>query len=147
MASLETKLGLLPGMTALLLDAPGAALELLKAAAPPGMTFETARRNAGHTLYDLIFFWPRSLDGLAARFDALQWNMEPDGALWVVTPKQAVARKRGITFSWNEMQAAALSTDLVDNKIASLDQEEYATRFVIRRERRQAYRGPAAPPG
>jgi hypothetical protein len=147
MASLATKLGLLPGMTALLLDAPGAALDLLAQAAPAGVAFDTARRNAGHTHYDLIFFWPRSLDGLATRFDALQWDMEPDGALWVVMPKQAAARQHGITFSWNEMQAAALSTDLVDNKIASLDQEEYATRFVIRRERRQAFRDPATRPG
>jgi hypothetical protein len=146
MASLATKLGLLPGMTALLLDAPGAAVGLLEAEAPTGMTIETSHRNASHTRYDLIFFWPRSLEGLASRFDALQWDMEPDGALWVVMPKQAAAKKRGITFSWNEMQAAALSTDLVDNKIASLDQEEYATHFVIRRERRHAYRSVAARP-
>jgi hypothetical protein len=37
------------------------------------------------------------------------------------------------------MQAAALTTDLVDNKIVSLSDEEYATRFVIRRERRANY--------
>jgi hypothetical protein len=144
MASLATKLGLVPGMTMLLLDAPGAALELIKAAAPEGVTLETSHRSGSR--YDLVFFWPRSLEGLAARFAALEWDIEPDGALWVVMPQQAAARKRGLTFTWNEMQAAALSTDLVDNKIASLDQEGYATRFVIRRERRQAYRNPGARP-
>jgi hypothetical protein len=145
MASLATKLGLLPGMTALLLDASSVALEVLAGAAPAGVVLETTERAANR--YDMIFIWPRSLDGLAARFAALQWVIEPDGALWVVMPKQATARKRGLTFSWNEMQAAALSTDLVDNKIASFDQEEYATRFVIRRERRQAYLDPAARSG
>jgi hypothetical protein len=144
MASLATKLGLLPGMMVLLLDAPGAALELLTGAAPAGVVVETTEQTA--TLYDMVFFWPRSLERLGARFDELQWVMDPDGALWVAMPKQAAAKKRGITFSWNEMQAAALSTDLVDNKIATLDQEEYATRFVIRRERRQAYRDPGTRP-
>jgi hypothetical protein len=109
------------------------------------MTLDTVRRTDSR--YDMIFFWPRTLDGLAARFAALEWVMNPDGALWVAMPKQAAAKKRGLTFTWNEMQAAALTTDLVDNKIASLDQEEYATRFVIRRERRHAYRPPAARPG
>ncbi len=37
------------------------------------------------------------------------------------------------------MQAAALTTDLVDNKIVSLTGEDYATRFVIRKERRHLY--------
>jgi hypothetical protein len=37
------------------------------------------------------------------------------------------------------MQAAALATDLVDNKIASFSAEEYATRLVIRREARHKY--------
>ena len=63
----------------------------------------------------------------------------PDGSLWVVTPKKAFAARHNIAFSWEEMQAAALSTDLVDNKIASISGEEYATRFVIRRERRHLY--------
>jgi hypothetical protein len=131
-------------MAILLLDAPGAALELLTGAAPAGVVLETTKQIA--TLYDMVFFWPRSLEGLEARFDELQRVMHPDGALWVAMPKQAAAKKRGLTFTWNEMQAAALTTDLVDNKIASLDQEEYATRFVIRRERRHAYRAPAARP-
>ena len=51
-------------------------------------------------------------------------------------PKKAVARQRGLTLTWEEMQAAALTTDLVDNKNASMTDEEYGTRFVIRKERR-----------
>jgi hypothetical protein len=145
MVSLATKLQLLPGTTVLLLEAHALALDLLVQAAPAGVSFDTARRT--DIRYDMIFFWPRTLDGLEERFSALQWDMEPDGALWVVMPRQAAARRHGITFTWNEMQAAALATDLVDNKIASLDQEEYATRFVIRRERRHAYLDQGAGPG
>jgi len=37
------------------------------------------------------------------------------------------------------MLAAALASDLVDNKIASFNPEEYATRLVIRRQARHKY--------
>jgi hypothetical protein len=36
------------------------------------------------------------------------------------------------------MQAAGLQTDLVDNKVASVTEQDYGTRFVIRKERRAA---------
>jgi hypothetical protein len=52
-------------------------------------------------------------------------------------PKEAAAARRGVSFTWLEMQATALEAGLVDNKIASIDKEEYATRFVIRKERRR----------
>jgi len=57
----------------------------------------------------------------------------------VVIPKKPFAQTRGIDFSWSELQEAALRTDLVDNKVASLSVEEYATRFVIRKDRRGKY--------
>ncbi len=136
MASLATKLGLQPGQMVCLLDAPDAAVELLRAEAPAGVDIV---RGEHDERYDLLFFWPQTLDGLAERFAALQWRIMPDGALWVVIPKKAFARKRGIAFTWEEMQVAALTTDLVDNKIASFTEEDYATRFVIRKERRNAY--------
>ena len=37
------------------------------------------------------------------------------------------------------MQAAALTTDLVDNKNAAFSEQDYATRFVIRKDRRALY--------
>ncbi len=63
----------------------------------------------------------------------------PDGAIWVMLLKQPIALRRGVTLTWDAMQAAALQTDLVDNKIATFSDEEYGTRFVLRRERRPAY--------
>ena len=83
--------------------------------------------------FDLIFFWPRELEGLAERFATLQPQIVSNGAVWVVLPKKAVARQRGLTLTWEEMQLAALTTDLVDNKNASMTDEEYGTRFVIRK--------------
>ncbi|HEV2458778.1 MAG TPA: hypothetical protein VGS80_10475, partial [Ktedonobacterales bacterium] len=90
--------------------------------------------------FDLILFWPTAIDGLADRFTRLQRAIHPDGAIWAVIPKKAFARERGVTFTWEEMQAAALTTDLVDNKGAAFSEQDYATRFVIRKDRRASYR-------
>ncbi len=133
MSELARKLGLLPGQTICLLDAPEAADAAIRAACRDGATIETALRA---DRYDAIFFWPETLDGLAQRFAELQARVAPNGAVWAVMPKKAFARGRGITFTWEHMQAAGLTTDLVDNKVVSLTSEDYATRFVIRRARR-----------
>jgi hypothetical protein len=55
----------------------------------------------------------------------------------VIIPKKKFASERGIDFTWEEMQAAALQTDLVDNKVAAINEQENATRFVIRKELRR----------
>ncbi|HEY7833680.1 MAG TPA: hypothetical protein VIG30_08940 [Ktedonobacterales bacterium] len=144
MSDLARKLGLAPGRSICLLDAPPDAEAIARAACPPGATLtvadggiDGAAREAAR--YDVILFWPRTLDGLTERLAALQWRIVPDGVLWIVMPKQAHARARGVTFAWDEMQAAALRTDLVDNKVASFSETDYATRFVIRKERRAVY--------
>ncbi|HEX5441527.1 MAG TPA: hypothetical protein VFW76_11635 [Ktedonobacterales bacterium] len=139
-SNLARKLGIVPGRSILLLDAPSAAL--LRDACPPGVTVADA--DDGETRYDLIFLWLRSADGLAERFAALQWRIVTDGAIWAMLLKKPVARKRGVTLTWEAVQAAALLTDLVDNKIVSFSDEEYDTRFVIRRDRRPAYATPSS---
>ena len=54
-----------------------------------------------------------------------------DGAIWVAVWKRAFERAGAP--SWEEMQAAGLATGWVDNKVLSLGDEIYATRFVRRR--------------
>ncbi|MGZ3582793.1 MAG: hypothetical protein ACXWQR_17965 [Ktedonobacterales bacterium] len=138
MADLARKLAMQPGQALCLIDLPAAVAATLRQEAPPGITFAT-ESEAVSLACDLIFFAPLALDGLAERFASLQRRIAPSGAIWVVMPKKRFAASRGITFTWEEMQAAALTTDLVDNKIASLTAEDYATRFVIRKERRAIY--------
>lgn len=53
------------------------------------------------------------------------------GAVWVAVWKRAF-EKAGAP-SWEEMQAAGLATGWVDNKVLSLGDEVYATRFMARR--------------
>lgn len=53
------------------------------------------------------------------------------GAVWVAVWKRAFERA-GVP-SWEEVQAAGLATGWVDNKVLSLGEQVYATRFVARR--------------
>jgi hypothetical protein len=129
---LAKKLGIKPGMVVSLLDAPPEAEAVVRESA--GWAVFSASLGEGR--YDAILFWPRQLDGLAERFAELQRHIVPDGSIWAVIPKQKFAAQRGVHFTWEQMQAAGLQTDLVDNKVASITQQDYGTRFVIRKERR-----------
>ena len=135
MADLATKLGIKPGYKVALPGAPAELARLLEDACPGAEFYDTL----SDAPYEIILFWPTELAGLTETFARLQRQIVPDGAVWAVIPKQRVARQRGLTLTWEEMQAAGLQTDLVDNKIASISDEEYATRFVIRKDRRAAY--------
>lgn len=55
----------------------------------------------------------------------------PDGAAWVVVWKKDKLPSGAP--SWNEAQEAILDTGWVDNKILSLGEDVYATRYVRRR--------------
>lgn len=133
MGDLDAKLGIKPGYDICLLEAPAPMKTLLSDIASDGVLFYQTLSSAP---YDLIFFWPVQSEGLVDLFAQLQRQIHPDGAIWAVLPKQKFARSRGVSLFWEEMQAAALQTDLVDNKVVSLSKEDYATRFVIRKNRR-----------
>jgi len=136
MIGLARKLGIKPGQAVCLLNATPEAASTLRQECPGEVQFHEA---LGRRRYDAIMFWPTHLAGLSERFAELQRRIVPDGAIWAVIPKKRFAQARGLGFSWADMQKAALQTDLVDNKIASLSENEYATRFVIRKNRRNNY--------
>ncbi|HEY7022231.1 MAG TPA: DUF3052 family protein [Ktedonobacterales bacterium] len=138
MASLAQKLGLKPGQSICMLEATPETAQVIRVACAEDVGGDvTITETLQGAPFDMIFYWPRELDGLAGLFATLQRQIVSDGAIWVVIPKKAVARQRGMTLTWEEMQAAALTTDLVDNKNANMTDEEYSTRFVIRKERRR----------
>ena len=134
MPSLAQKLGIKPGHRVCLLNAPPAGEALVRQECPPGVTVSPALEGKHH----LILLWPTQLEGLATQLSELQHHIFPDGAIWLVIPKKRFAQARGVHFTWEQMQQAALQTDLVDNKDASFSLEEYGTRFVIRKNRRLA---------
>lgn len=132
---LARKLGLRPGLRVCLLKAPKEAAAALRRAGGAAVQWST---RLGRGRYDLIFFWPTRLESAASTFDRLERHLVSNGAIWAVMPKQAHAAARGVDFSWEGMQAEGLRGNLVDNKVASITDTDYGTRFVIRRERRQA---------
>jgi hypothetical protein len=54
-----------------------------------------------------------------------------EGAIWIVVWKKPFLRPDFL--SWDDVQAAMLPTGWVDNKILSLGDEVYATRYVMRK--------------
>jgi hypothetical protein len=66
-----------------------------------------------------------------------------DGAIWLVVWKKGLLAEGAP--SWDEAQAAMLETGWVDNKILSLGEQVYATRYV--RRRRPGKREPTPGPG
>jgi len=138
MTSLAQKLSVTPGQIVCLLEAPADTAALLRRELPAAVLIEDV---ADEDRYEAIFFWPKTPEGLAERFALLACHIVPYGAVWAVLPKKQFAPVRGVALSWEQMQAAALQTDLVDNKNASISEVEYGTRFVIRSARRGAYLG------
>jgi hypothetical protein len=136
LSPLAEKLGINPGYWVCLLDAPEDAANLIKAECSEGVSYS---ENLGDVPFDVVLFWPQKIEGLTEIIARLQTHIHPGGSIWVVIPKKKYAPQRGITFSWEEMQAAGLQTDLVDNKVASVTDQDYGTRFVIRKERRGIY--------
>jgi hypothetical protein len=135
-SSLAKKLGIKAGFVVCLLDAPGGAASTILAAGSGGVSFSNSLEDAP---FDVILFWPRQIQELKETFARLQTMIVPDGSIWAVMPKKKYALERGVVFSWEEMQAAGLLTDLVDNKIASVTEEDYGTRVVIRKALREKY--------
>jgi hypothetical protein len=136
MSSLAQKLGIKPGFRIRLIGAPDNAAQQIREACPPGTEILA---DLPKERCELILFWPTRRSELEEDFRRLQTHITPDGAVWAVIPKKQFAQPRGIDFSWEELQAAGLRTDLVDNKVASINGEEYGTRFVIRKVLRSRY--------
>ncbi len=138
MSELAKKLGIKPGLRVCLLEtgAGSAAAESAAAVRSTCQSIADLSESFEQVDYDLIFTWPHQLADLVTLFSMLERRIHPNGAIWVIMPKKKYAPGRGVDYSWDEMQAAGLQTDLVDNKVASIDEQDYGTRFVIRKDKR-----------
>lgn len=140
MTSLAKKLGLRPEAKIAFVNSGESASLILDVI--NGQSGLVKKLPPGRGRFDLIFYWPIRQEKMEADFVRLQKRIEPDGTIWGIVVKKN-ARRNGEDMrlvTWDQMIKAALSTDLVDNKVASLDGREYATRFVIRKEKRHLYR-------
>lgn len=132
-AELARKLGLRPGQRIRLIGAPPSAAARIQEAGT-GLQFLRSPNAA----VDQIFWWPQEVEDLAPKMANLKRRLAPDGSLWIVMPKKAFAPARRIAYTWETMQAEGLKSDFVDNKVASIDDQDYGTRFVLRKELRPA---------
>lgn len=130
------KLGVNAGQKILVHRAPKSFTQELRDQAPPETLIST--RFTKRALYDLIFHFAAPDENLDALFEMMQHALKADGSLWVVIPKQKQAKQLGYLYDWDTLIAHALKTTLVDNKTLTFSPEEYGTRFVIRKEHRQA---------
>lgn len=132
-SDLARKLGLQPGQRVLLIGASRTAVDHLRKSSSGAIRFLTRATS----MVDQVFWWPKEVRRLPSELARLKRILDPGGAVWIVMPKKPFALARGVRFTWEEMQAQGLKGDFVDNKIATIDDQEYATRFVLRRDRRR----------
>ncbi|HEX8303797.1 MAG TPA: hypothetical protein VF612_02890 [Jatrophihabitans sp.] len=85
---------------------------------------------------DVIVSFFRTAAELAAGLPALAAAIYPQGALWVAWPRRAAGHRSDITE--NLLRDEALPLGIVDVKVAALDEDWSALRFVWRVENRPA---------
>lgn len=79
---------------------------------------------------DVILAFVRTAAELPARLPALAEGICPDGALWIAWPRRAAGHRSDITE--NLLREQALPLGIVDVKVAALDEDWSALRFVWR---------------
>jgi hypothetical protein len=125
---LAAKLGIKPGATMALLNAPAGFDELLGPL--PGVS---VRRRLGGRFDVIVCFLGRRRD-LERRIESVRAALQPDGGLWLAWPK----RSSGVATDLDEnvLRELVLPTGLVDNKVCAIDATWSGLRFVWRRELR-----------
>jgi hypothetical protein len=129
---LQKKLGIKPGMSIALLNAPPD-IDTVLGELPDGVTI--SRRLIGHRDLVLIFI-TRQVD-LASRLASLTAAIAPNGMIWVAWPKRA--SKIDTDMTEDVIRDIVLpSSGLVDVKVCAIDQVWSGLKLVIRKTARQA---------
>jgi hypothetical protein len=121
---LASKLGIQPGCTVALIDAPEDFGDLLEP--PEGVTMRTDLRATP----DVILYFTTSAGKLNRRLPALRRALPPHGGLWIAWPK----RRSGVPTDVTDdvLRELILPTGLVDNKVCAVDETWSGLRFVVR---------------
>jgi hypothetical protein len=133
--SLPDKLGFKPGMTVLFVALPEALEELAQSVA-----FAAAERRdawlkaSGTGRYDAIHAFTTSREEIAKNLSKLEAAIKRDGMIWVSWPKKTSKVATDVTE--DVVREEALKRDLVDVKVAAVDEIWSGLKLVIRKERR-----------
>jgi hypothetical protein len=128
---LHEKLGYKPGSTIAFVALPDGLSEL-----PASVDFgRVAKRHdwsrpLGPTTYDAIHAFTKSRAELAAGLPKLRRYLNSDGMIWISWPKKAARVPTDITE--DVVRAEALKLDLVDVKVAAVDDVWSGLKLVIR---------------
>jgi hypothetical protein len=108
--------------------------------APPQWTIDdlpqsvSVSRRRSATKSDVVIAFFTKLTLLRHEVAALSQLISADGALWLAWPRRAGGHESDITD--NHVRDAALTLGLVDIKVAAIDEDWSALKFVWRKERR-----------
>jgi hypothetical protein len=123
--SLVDKLGIKPGASVLILEAPKGHDKTL-GTLPEGVTFAKAPKPG----LDFIHLFTTKRADLERRFAALQKALAPAGMLWVSWPKKASGVATDITE--DVVREVALARGLVDVKVCAVDDTWSGLKLVRR---------------
>jgi len=138
-SELPSRLGLQRPDRILLVDAPAALADLLRAARPPeSETLEVKARSLATVkqTFDAILLWREDRVGSRAVMEQTVKRLAPGGALWIVTAMRKVMGPR--THAAHRLELSDLSKGLAHHRLAN-DREARITAWHV------AYR--FAPPG
>ena len=122
---LVTKLGIKPGATIAILNAPRGYDRILGK-----MPRDVKRKIAAVGALDFVQFFTAEKRELERRFPVLERALAPAGMLWISWPKKA----SGVTTDLTEdrIRAIGLAHGLVDVKVAAVDEVWSGLKFVRR---------------
>ena len=142
--ALTEKLGLKPGYTVFALGGGDWLLEEIgEAIGEEGLLFaldspQVLERATAIGEADAILFWVGQAEGLEPALEMLRERIKEDGAIWTVITKKAYQEKEGLPrVKESDIIEAAKGAGLVDVKVASLSEREYALKLVIPRRFRR----------
>jgi len=126
---LAQKLGVKPGATLLLVDAPDG-FDALLAPMPDGVSVRRTARGAA----DVVVVFVTEQQRLERRVPVLEQAIFPNGGLWIAFPKRASGVATDVTD--HTIRAVGLPRGLVDNKVCAIDETWTGLRLVWRKEHR-----------
>jgi len=128
---LPEKLGYQPGSSVVFVALPTELADLVRACE----FAKVARRQdwsrpIGPGNYDVIHAFTKSRAELAGGLKKLRRALDPDGMIWISWPKKAAGVPTDVTE--DVVRAEALKLDLVDVKVAAIDNTWSGLKLVIR---------------
>jgi hypothetical protein len=137
---LPKKLGLKDGQRVLFVGLPGAlgSLSASAAFADVDQAKDWDALASADSGYDVVHGFTAERADLERWLGPLQRMIEPDGTIWISWPKRASRVPTDVTE--DVVRDLALELDLVDVKVAAVDDVWSGLKLVIRKDRRADYR-------